>query len=46
MRAKHPGFEGGEMWAQTLVPLITVHDLEQLPSLFSQKLSDVRFPHP
>lgn len=45
MRAKHPGFEVGEMWAQTLVLLITGHDLEQLPSPFSQNLSDAHFPH-
>lgn len=45
VRAKLPGFGAGETQAQTLVPPVTVCDLEPLPSLFSQTLSDVRFLH-
>lgn len=31
------------MWPEILVPLLIVHDLEQVPSLFSQKLSEAHF---
>lgn len=43
MTAKHLSFRVVEIWDQILVLLLIVHDLEQVPSLFSQKLSDAHF---
>lgn len=45
MKAERQGFGLGERWAEALVPLLTLSDLEQVSGLSSQNISDPHFPH-